>query len=100
MGGKFYTYNWGTDVFTEVVTAANFTTASITLSSTAKCYAVTMADKMVVTDGVNTPWMWDGTTGASGLTKLTNCPVLYGRPTVYYAKLFGIKNTERSTMVE
>lgn len=99
VGGKFYTFNWGTRVWTEVVTAANFATATITLSSTAKCYAVTMADVMVISDGVNTPWQWDGTSGATGLTKLTNCPVLFGQPTVYYAKLFGIKNTERSTMV-
>ncbi len=99
VGGKLYTFNWGTRVFTESVTAANFATASITLSTTAHCYAVTFADKMVVSDGVNKPWSWDGTAGAGGLTSLTNAPVIYGQPTVYYAKLFGIKNTARSTIV-
>jgi hypothetical protein len=98
-GGKFYTLNWGTTTWTEVVTAANFATATITLSTTARCFAVTLADKMIVSDGVNTPWMWDGTAGAGGLTKLTNCPVLYGQPTVYAAKLFGIKNTNRAAYV-
>lgn len=98
VGGKFYTFDWGTRAWTEVLIAADFTTSAITLSATAKCYAVTMADKMIVSDGVNVPWAWDGTSNG-GLTKLTNSPVLFGQPTVYYAKLFGIKNTERSTMV-
>lgn len=98
-GGKFYTFNWATSTWTEVVTAANFATASITLSSSAKCYAVQLNNKMIVSDGVNKPWSWDGQSGAGGLTSLTNAPVLYGQPTVYYAKLFGIKNTERSTVV-
>lgn len=99
VGGQFYTFNWGTRVWTESVTAANCATATITLSSTARVYAVTFTDKVVISDGVNTPFAWDGTAGAGGLTKLTNCPVLYGQPTVYYAKLFGIKNAERSTIV-
>lgn len=98
-GGRIFAFDWSARTWSEPVTTANLTTAAITLSPTAKCYAVTMADKMIVTDGVNTPWMWDGTAGAGGLTKLTNCPVLFGAMTVYYAKLFGIKNTERSTMV-
>lgn len=97
-GGKFYTLNWSTGVFTEVLTASDLSGASITLSSTARCYAVTLANQMIVSDGVNTPWMWDGTTG-SGLTKLTNAPVFYGQPTVYVTKLFGIKNTDRGTIV-
>jgi hypothetical protein len=99
VGGQFYTYNWGTDTWTEVVTAANFATATITLSATAICYAVTIADKLFVTDGVNTPWTWDGTSGAGGLTKLTACPVLFGQPTVYYGQVFGIRAANRSTMV-
>lgn len=98
VGGKFYTFNWSTRAWTEVLSAANFTTASITLSATSRCFATTFDDVLVVSDGVNTPWTWDGTSGG-GLTKLTACPVLYGPPVVYYAKLFGIKNTERSTIV-
>jgi hypothetical protein len=30
---------------------------------------------------------------------MTNCPVLYGPPTVYYSKLMGIKNSARNTVV-
>jgi hypothetical protein len=100
VGGQgLYGFNWSTRAWSQVVTVANLTTNSITLSETARCYAVTFTDKMVVSDGVNAPWMWDGTSGAGGLTKLTNCPALYGQPVVYYAKLFGIKNSERSTLV-
>lgn len=98
VGGKFYTYNWSTEVATEVLSAANLTSASITLDTSAICYAVTYADGLVVSDGVNVPWSWDGTSGA-GLTKLTNCPVLFGPPVVYYAKLAGIKNSARGTFV-
>lgn len=98
VGGKFYTFDWSSRAWTNVVTAANFTTAGITLSSTARCRAITIADKMLVTDGVNTPFLWDGTSGAGGLTKLTNCPVIYGQPTIYYAKNFVIKNVERRTI--
>lgn len=88
-GGKFYTLNWTTSTWTED------TPAAATISTTAICYFVTIGDKVVISDGVNTPWTWDGADDAV----LTNCPVLYGQPTVYYAKLFGIKNTERSTIV-
>lgn len=97
-GGKFYTYNWSTSVFTEVLTSSDFSGAFITLSSSARCYGVVFADHLVVSDGTNTPFAWDGTTNG-GLTKLTNAPVCYGQPVVYYAKLFMIKNTARSTLV-
>lgn len=89
VGGKFYTYNWGTDTWTED------TPGAATISTTATCYFTTFADVLVVSDGTNTPWKWDGTND----TVLSNAPVIYGQPVVYYAKLFGIKNTERSTIV-
>lgn len=89
VGGQFYTYNWGTDTWTEDAPSA------ATISTTATCYFVTMGDKVVISDGTNNPWTWDGTDDVV----LSNSPVLYGQPTVYYAKLFGIKNTERSTIV-
>ena len=97
-GGKFYVYNWGTNTLVETLTAAQLAGAAISLHASAKVSAVIFADQMVISDGVNTPWMWDGTTGA-GMTKLTNAPVAYGQPTVYYAKLFFIKNAERTTIV-
>jgi hypothetical protein len=95
--GLFYT--WDGAAWNEVVTTANFTTAGITLSTTARCYAITFNDTLLISDGVGKPFTWDGTAGAGGLTSLTNAPVLYGQPVVYYAKWFGIKNTARQTIV-
>jgi hypothetical protein len=84
---------------TKYVTTANLTTASITLSPTARVSFAVLNNKLIISDGVNTPFQWDGTSGAGGLTSLTNCPVLYGPPTIYYSKLFGIKNSDRRTLV-
>lgn len=99
-GGELWSYNWGTDTLTKVVTTANLTTASITLSSTARVYACEFADTLVFNDGTNRPFTWDGTSGAGGLVSLTNAPsVCYGKPWVHYAKLWFIKNAERSTVV-
>lgn len=98
VGGQFYTYDWGALAWTEVLTAANFTTAIIALDQATRCYFVTFSDKVLVSDGVNIPWLWDGTTNG-GLTKLTNAPVFWGQPVVHYAKVFAIKDEERSAMV-
>lgn len=98
VGGKFYTLNWGTSTWGETIEASVFSSASITVNASARIYGVPFAGQMVFTDGANTPWMWDGTS-AGGLTKLTNAPVIFGKPTVYYGKLFAIKNAERSTFV-
>jgi hypothetical protein len=91
VGGKIYGYDWVTDAWTEVVTASNLSSASITLSTTARVALVPFADGLVVSDGVNTPFWWSGAAGAGGLTKMTNAPVFYGPPTVYYSRLVGIK---------
>lgn len=100
VGGQgIYTFNWSTRAWSQVVTVANLTTASITLSETARIYAVTFNDKLIISDGTAVPFSWDGTSGAGGLTELTNAPVLYGQPTVHAAKLFGIKNADRSSFV-
>lgn len=98
-GGRFFTLNWATGVWTEVITAANLTSKSVSLSASSRVALVPFAGVLVVSDGVNTPWTWDGTTGAGGVTKLTNAPVFYGPPRVYYAKLCGIKAVERNTWV-
>ena len=99
VGGKFYTLNWSNSTWTEVVTAANFSSASITVSSSARFYAVVFANTMVFTDGVNKPWTWTGASGAGGLTPLTNAAVAFGPLAVYYAKLVMIKNTDRSAII-
>ena len=98
VGGYFYTLNWGTSTWTEVVTNANLATASITLSQTARCYAVTFANTVVISDGTNKPWTWDGTSGAGGLVSLTNAPAMFGQPVVHYGKLFGIVAATRSQL--
>lgn len=97
-GGKFYTYNWSTAVYTEVLSTAQLTAAAITLNATADISFLTFSDKVVISDGVNTAWMWDGTTGA-GLTKLTNAPVFYGQVWAYGGRIFGIKAAEPDTIV-
>ncbi len=98
--GEIWDYNWGTDTLTKRVTTANLTTASITLSATARVYACEFADTLVFTDGTNRPFTWDGTAGAGGLVSLTNGPaVAYGKPWVHYGKLWFIKNSERNTPV-
>lgn len=97
-GGLMYTYDWGTDTATEIVTTAELTTAGVVLSNNTKVYCAVLNDNLVVSDGTNTPWMWDGT-AHGGVTKLTNAPVFYGQPVVYYGKLFAIKNTEPNTLV-
>lgn len=98
VGGLFYTCNWTTMVWTEVVTTANLTSASITLDATAQIAFLTFNDTVLVSDGVNAPFTWDGTTNG-GLTKLTNAPVFYGQPTMYAGRIFGIKASDRATMV-
>lgn len=89
VGGKMYTFDWALRTWSEVALVG------VSLSTTEKVRCVTFANTLVVSDGVNRPWTWDGTT----FTDLTNAPVAYGAPTVYYAKLFFIKNTERNTIV-
>lgn len=100
VGGQgIYTFNWATRAWTNVVTTANLTTAGVTLSTTAMVFAVTFANKLVISDGTNKPFTWDGTSGASGLTLLSNASVAYGQPWVYYGKLFFIKNASRTTLI-
>lgn len=98
-GGKFYTLNWGTATWSEAISAATFSGASITVSSTARFFAQSLVDTIAFWDGTNTAWTWDGTTNG-GLTKLSNLGVPYGPVTgPYYAKPFFIKATERAAFV-
>jgi hypothetical protein len=90
-GGELYTFDWTAETWTKVVTTANLTTAGVTLSAVPRVACVTFGDSLFVSDQNNTPFLWNGTTGAGGLTKLTNCPPLYGQPTVHQARIFGIK---------
>lgn len=72
-------------------TVTDVTPVGPTISATGQIYTVFFADGMIVSDGVNKPWHWDGTTA----TVLTDAPVAYGQPVVYYAKLFFINAANR-----
>lgn len=79
-----------------IVFSPGFLTGNgITLSATARVSMVTFANKVIFSDGINKPWYFDGL--IVGL--LTNAPVFYGPMTVYSAKLFGIKASDRATFV-
>lgn len=93
VAGRMYVYDWGAGTWSEPVTTANFTSAGITVStSVRRIFCVMFGDHMVVTDSTNQPWMWDGGTGASSVTLLSNAPsITFGPAVVYYAKLFFIK---------
>lgn len=97
--GNIYSYDWSTATWTLVVTTANLATAAITLSSFERVSTLSFANVLVVSDGVNTMFSWDGTSGAGGLTKLTNAPVLFGPMTQHYGRIFGIKASDRVTLV-
>lgn len=96
VGGKFYEWDPSAHTFTEKIEAADFSGASITLSPTARCEAVTIGGKMVVTDGTNTAFTWDGT--LHGVAKLTGVPVFIS-PRVYYGALVAIKASDLTTFV-
>jgi len=87
-GGKMYTLNWGTRVWTEIV-------HGMAVSTSARIYSCVLADQIIFSDGVNTPFMWSG----AAFTVLANCPALYGQPRIHYAKVFGIKAAKRNTIV-
>lgn len=98
-GGEIWTYNHGTDALTKVVETADLTTASVTLSASARVHACEFADELIFNDGVNQPFAWDGTAGDSGLTAAVGPATAYGRPWVHAGKLWFIKGSERSTVV-
>lgn len=91
VGGHLYYHDWSAAAYNEV------TAGGVTWDQTAKYYGVTYGDKMVYHDGTNTPRTKDPV-DLSGAA-LTNAPIFYGQPVVYYAKLFAIKAAERSVIV-
>lgn len=96
MGGKFYATGLSPGGWQEAVNAATFTAASITLT-TGDHYAVMFGGKLIVSTG-SYAFQWDGTTNG-GITKLTAAGTsLYGRPTVYAAKLFFIAGNRKTIL--
>ena len=86
---KMYEVNWATGVLTDV------TPVGPTIDSSADIFTVFFADQLIVSDGVNKPWAWDGATA----TVLTDAPIAFGQPVVYFAKLFFIDSVDR-TMIQ
>ena len=94
VGGELWEYNWSADTFTD--RSAN----QPTTHATAKIYVDTFADELLVNDGTNTPWMWDGSgSGGGAFTTLTNVPTVFGPPAIYYAKIFWIVDAKRSDII-
>jgi len=99
IGGQIFTYDASGDSWTTAVSTANFSSAGITRTTTGRWFACTFNNAVVFSDGTNKPFTWDGTTGAGGLTLLSNASgAWYGGPTVYYGKLFGILASDRGTI--
>lgn len=95
-----WAFDWNTSTYSNVVTAANFATAGISLVAATHYWCVfNNTICFNPSNGVQVPFTWDGTSGSASLTELTNAPTAYGRPTTYAAKLFFIKYAERDTIV-
>jgi hypothetical protein len=91
-GGEIFTFDWTTRLWTKQVTTANLTTAGATLSGVPlQVGLLVVTSKLLISDGTNTPILWDGSAGAASITVLTNCPALYGQPTLHQSRVFGIK---------
>jgi hypothetical protein len=100
--GEIYTINWSTGALTKVVSQANLgaDAPAITLSTSARCYTVQFNNKIIINDGANQPFSWDGGSGTSSTALLSNCnAVVYGKPVVHAGKLFFIDGTTRNKII-
>lgn len=84
--GAIQTFNWASPAWTTVVSNANITSASGTLSTTARVKLLPFAERLVISDATNNALWWDGTTGAGGIDII---PKTFTDITVYYSKLCG-----------
>jgi hypothetical protein len=99
-GGRLFTIDWLTEAWTERVTAADLLTAGIVFNDVVtKVAFLIVSDQLMISDGYNAPFLWDGSAGSAGLTPMTNCPPLLGQPTMYESRVFGIKTYDPATMV-
>jgi hypothetical protein len=98
--GKFYTYRWSDDLWQGGPLPGVLTGLGITLDTDESVSLVQLRNGLLVSDGVNTPWVWDGIGFLAGnVTKLTNCPPLLGRPVVRDGRIFGIKASDPTKIV-
>lgn len=89
IGGLVYSWDWTTRAHTAITAGAP------TISPTARLYYTLYANQLIVSDGVNKPWALSEAGGVWTFISLTNAPVAYGAPTVYFAKLFFINAANR-----
>jgi hypothetical protein len=88
VGGEIYSLNFAAGTSTKLVSQANFTTAGITFSTSTAMLYTFLGNDLVACHHSGRPWTWDGTSGAGGLTSLTNAPASVSGLTTYYAKVF------------
>ena len=91
-GGEIYDHD------TKVIDSSDLSGAGITLNTTGIVYCLVFQDELIVSDGTNKPFMWDGTIGG-GLTLLANAQAWYGQPTIHAAKVFAIVAANRGRFV-
>jgi hypothetical protein len=106
--GKLYRVDWrNAGVYAPTLTDVTPTAGSTapvgwSISTTAtRVYAVNFANYLIVSDGVGKVWKWDGT-NATYLTDGTDgsaTGVAFGPLTVYYNKLFYIRDDNRRMFV-
>lgn len=98
--GVLSSYSFSGDAFTEELSQAEIAagTGSPSLSTSARIYALTYSDQLIVSDETNVPFQWDGT-NSGGVVELSNAPVFRGQPVIYYEKLTAIKDAEPDTWV-
>jgi hypothetical protein len=98
--GSLYVYDWTTEAWTMGVSQADIVAAGANLGAgSAAIISLTNAfDKLVVSDGTYNPFLWDGTIGG-GVTPLPNAQPLYGPPTLYQGRLFGISGFDLRKMI-
>lgn len=96
VSGKIFSVA-GSGATTDVTPAA-----AVSISDTAhRIYGIQYDDTLIVSDGVNRPWKVTSAMTANPLTGayLTDAATAwYGPPVVYYGKVFGINNTNRTTI--
>jgi hypothetical protein len=97
-GGKFYTYDWGLALWSEVLTTAQLAAAGIIIDPYAQIAFLNFADRLIVSDGVHDLWDWNGTTGA-GLRNLVNSEPMFGPIRAAYARVVGISALNRDTIL-
>jgi hypothetical protein len=89
--GDLYKYTWASDTWAKVGTGGSF-------PATGRVYAVSFFDDLIFqpNDGSTKPFAYDGGTT---FTEISAAPICYGRPWVYYGKLFFIPDTTRTDIV-